>query len=189
MTEVIPNPEDAFMAHLTPFPWWIILIQGIVAFILGLFFLFTPFETLFVVVTFIGAYWFISGIFNLIGLAADRSNMGWKIFAGVIGIIAGILILGYPLMATLLLPALFITIIAFLGIILGFIQIFQAFSTKDWGCGLIGILALIIGLLILAKPLVAFEVLPFVLGILGVMFGVAAMIMGFRLKNAAPQAA
>ena len=40
------------------FPWWLVLIFGIVTLIMGLFFLYYPYGTLLVLVTFIGAYWF-----------------------------------------------------------------------------------------------------------------------------------
>lgn len=184
MTETVPNPQETLIETLRPYPWWVILIQGVVALLLGLFFLFTPIATLFALVTFVGIYWFISGIFSLISLSVDRSNMGWRIFAGILGIIAGILIIAYPLMATLLLPALLVTIIAFLGIILGFVYLFQAFSAKDWGTGVMGLLALIIGVLILAKPIVAFALLPFVLGVLGIICGVACIIFAYKVKTA-----
>ncbi len=79
------------------FPWWLVLIQGIITLILGIFLLYYPYGTLLVLVTFLGAYWFVSGLFGLISLFVDRTNAGWKILFGILGIIAGIAILTYPL--------------------------------------------------------------------------------------------
>lgn len=62
------------------FPWWVILLWGILAFIIGVMFLASPGITTLVFVTFLGAYWLVSGIFSLISLAIDRTDMGWKIF-------------------------------------------------------------------------------------------------------------
>ena len=79
------------------FPWWLVLIMGFITLILGIFLLYYPYGTLLVLVTFLGAYWFISGLIGLCSLFVDRTNAGWKILFGILGIIAGIAILTYPL--------------------------------------------------------------------------------------------
>ena len=96
MTETITSSEKNKMGPIALYPWWIILVLGIAALILGMAFLAWPYLTLMMVVTFVGAYWFITGIFSLVSLSTDRSNMGWKILIGILGIIAGIVILMYP---------------------------------------------------------------------------------------------
>jgi uncharacterized membrane protein HdeD (DUF308 family) len=65
------------------FPWWLVLIQGIITLILGIFFLYYPYGTLLVLITILGAYWFVSGLFALLSLAIDRTNAGYKILFGL----------------------------------------------------------------------------------------------------------
>ena len=86
------------------FPWWLVLIMGFITLILGIFLLYYPYGTLLVLVTFLGAYWFISGLIGLCSLFVDRTNAGWKILFGILGIIAGIAILTYPLYSYLRRP-------------------------------------------------------------------------------------
>jgi len=171
------------------FPWWLVLIQGLITLILGIFLLYYPYGTLLVLVTFLGAYWFISGLFGLISLFVDRSNAGWKILFGILGIIAGIAILTYPLYSTFVVPYIFIIFVGVWGLIMGFMGIFAAFKGGGWGAGIIGILLIIFGCLILANPVVSTLLLPFLLGIFGIIGGIAAIIGAFMLKGQTAKAA
>jgi len=165
------------------YPWWIILVLGIAVLILGIAFLSWPYLTLMLVVTFVGAYWFISGIFSLISLIMDRSNLGWKLLIGILGIVAGIVILTYPLYSTFLLPAMLVIFIGVWGLLIGAVHLAQAFGTKDWGSGILGILAILFGILLLAHPFIAVALLPFVFGGFGIVGGIIAIIMSFQFRN------
>jgi uncharacterized membrane protein HdeD (DUF308 family) len=158
------------------FPWWLVLIQGIVTLILGLFFLYRPYGTLFVLVTFLGAYWFVTGIIGLISLFWDRTNMGMKLLFGILGLIAGLAILSYPLYSAFVVPFIFIIMIGVWGLIMGFVGLFGAFKGGGWG-------AAIIGILLLANPWITVAVLPFILGVFGVGGGIAAIIGSFFLRS------
>jgi uncharacterized membrane protein HdeD (DUF308 family) len=164
-------------------PWWLVLIQGIVALILGCLFLVFPYLTLFVFIVFIGAYWFISGIFALISLAYDKSNMGWKIVVGLLGIIAGILIMMYPYYSTILLPAMLIILIGVWGLIIGGITLAHGIRGGGWGEIILGILGLIFGIVLLVKPLISALLLPYVLGIFGIILGIGAIVAAFMCRG------
>jgi len=164
------------------FPWWLVLIFGIVTLIMGLFFLYYPYGTLLVLVTFIGAYWFVAGLIGLISLFWDRSNMGWKILWGILGVIAGLAILTYPLYSAFMVPFIFIIMIGVWGLVMGFLGLFGAFKGGGWGAAIIGILLILFGCLILANPYVAVLASPFVLGIIGIVGGIAAIIGSFFLR-------
>ena len=96
-----------------PVPWWLVLIQGIAGVIIGLLLLINPLKTTVFLVQFLGIYWFVSGIFGIVSIFLDKSMWGWKLFAGLLGIFAGVLILQHPLWSTLLVPA---TLVIILGI-------------------------------------------------------------------------
>ena len=78
-------------------PWWLVLIEGILAIVLGAFLLFQPGSTWVIIVQVIAIYWLISGIFKIVSIFFDSSMWGWKLFAGIIGILAGIVLLGEPI--------------------------------------------------------------------------------------------
>ncbi|MDI6719827.1 MAG: DUF308 domain-containing protein [Methanomicrobiales archaeon] len=132
------GPATSAMARIEMFPWWLVLLEGIVALILGFVLLFWPGTTLLLLVTFLGIYWFVTGIFALISVFIDRTRWGWKLLTGVLGIIAGIIVLAYPIYSAILIPALLTILIGVWGLIIGFVMVFQAFGGAGWGAGILG---------------------------------------------------
>ncbi|HEX3002301.1 MAG TPA: DUF308 domain-containing protein [Methanoregula sp.] len=171
------------MVELQLFPWWLLLLWGILALLLGIALLMTPGMTTVLLITFMGAYWLVGGIFALASLAVDRTAMGWKIFLSVINIIAGILILLYPFYATLFALELVIIFIGFWACFVGAAHIIQAFTKKDWGNGVIGIISLIFGLLLLVNSFVAAILLPFVAGGFAIVMGLCSIFVSFMAKK------
>jgi uncharacterized membrane protein HdeD (DUF308 family) len=163
-------------------PWWLVLVQGIFALIIGFFLLIAPGKTTFLVVQFLGIYWLISGIFQIIGMFIDHSNWGWKLFGGVIGILAGFAVLNHPLWSTYLVPNVLVIIMGITGIIMGIVSLVQAFQGGGWGVGILGGLSILFGILLLANPIAATLALPWVFGIFGIIGGILGIIAAFKLK-------
>jgi uncharacterized membrane protein HdeD (DUF308 family) len=157
-------------------PWWAVLIQGIAAFILGVLLLINPASTTLVIVQFLGIYWFIVGIIDIVRIFIDSTAWGWKLFSGIVGILAGLAIIQYPLWATILVPTVLVWVIGFFGIVIGVIGLVQAFQGAGWGMGILGVLSILFGLVLLANPMVGALTLPFIFGILGIVGGIAAII-------------
>lgn len=164
------------------YPWWLMLIQGIAMVLMGLLLLFNPLATVFVIVLFIGASWFVSGVADLVGLIWDRSNFVWKVLSGVIGIWAGLVVLGQPLMSTIMLPTIYVFILGITGIIFGAIQVFQGFRGNGFGAVALGVINIIIGFLLVMNPLAGAIALPFVFGIFAIIGGIAAIFFAFRMR-------
>jgi len=163
-------------------PWWVVLIEGIAAIIIGILLLVSPAITTIVLIQFLGIYWFIIGIIDIVRIFMDSSMWGWKLFSGLIGILAGIAIIQYPLWATLLVPTTLVWVFGFFGIIIGVIGLIQAFQGAGWGAGILGVLSVLFGLLLITNAFVASLTLPFIFGILALVGGVAALVMAFRLR-------
>jgi uncharacterized membrane protein HdeD (DUF308 family) len=164
-------------------PWWLVLLQGIALVILGLLLLANPGSTTFVLVQFLGIYWLVKGIFELVSMFIDHRQWGWKLFSGILGIIAGLVILDHPLWATLLVPATLVWLLGFFGIIMGGISIFQAFKGAGWATGLLGVLSIIFGLYLLANTFISTLSLPWVLGIFALVGGAVAIWNSFQVKK------
>ncbi len=184
MADEITTPEMILQKQISLFPWWVILLWGILALIIGLMFLSYPGITTVLLITILGAFWFVGGIFTLASLAADKSQMGWKIFLGVLDIIIGVIILAQPLWSTVILITFFVIFVGFWACIQGFIHLFHAFSAKDWGTALIGIVSVIFGILLLVFPLISAALLPFVAGIFALVAGFSAIAVSFTVKKA-----
>jgi uncharacterized membrane protein HdeD (DUF308 family) len=172
------NPMGTF------FPWWLLLIQGIIALILGSFLITYPIRTLYVIIWFLGFYWLISGFVTLFGAFADSNARGMKILLGILGIILGCLILAYPVYSTFVVPLVFTIMVGVFALIYGCIALYGGFTGKGWGVGILGILSIIFGLLILANPYASTIAVPFVFGIFGIVFGFAAIVGSFFLRSA-----
>ncbi len=163
-------------------PWWLILIQGIAALILGAYLIMVPAKTVVVLVQFLGWYWLFSGIFSLISLFMNRESWGWTLFSGILGILAGSMVIGSYISGAIIVTATFILIIGIQGIIAGGFGIYAAFKGAGWGAGIMGALSILFGFLIIANPVISMTVLPFVVGIFAVVGGIAAIIMAFKAK-------
>jgi uncharacterized membrane protein HdeD (DUF308 family) len=149
-------------------------------------FLASPGITTIIFITFLGAYWFVGGLFSLASLAIDRTNMGWKILFAILNLIAGIIILAYPLYSTFLLLTFVIILIGVWACITGGVHLYHAYTQKDAGNGILGIISLVFGLLLLAFPLISAALLPFIAGIFAIVIGIAAIVTSFAAKKAVP---
>jgi uncharacterized membrane protein HdeD (DUF308 family) len=185
MADEPTTPEKILQKQISLFPWWVLLLWGILALIIGVMFLTSPGITTMLVVTLLGAFWFVGGIFTLASLVSDKSNMGWKIFLGILNIIVGLIILAQPLWSTIIVVTFFVIFVGFWACISGGIHLFQAFSTKDAGTGLLGLVSFIFGLLLLIFPLYSVVLLPFVAGIFALVAGFSAIVISFTVKKAA----
>ena len=166
----------------TPFPWWLVLIEGIALLIIGLLLITATGTTLAVLVQILGIYWLIKGIFNLVSIFIDNTLWGWKLFAGVIGVLAGLAVIRHPLYATLLVPSVYAVLLGITALIAGGINLLQAFRGAGWGTGLLGGVNILFGILLLANPLLGAATLVIVMAILALIGGIAAIIGAFQLR-------
>jgi uncharacterized membrane protein HdeD (DUF308 family) len=163
-------------------PWWLVLIVGIATLGVGILMIANPLATLISVVLFLGVYWLISGVFTIGSLFVDRTAWGWKLFVGILGIVAGLAVIDTPLWSAILIPAIAIIFLGVQGLISGVVELYTAFRQRDWGLGILGAINVLFGIFLVANPLVGVAVLPWVLGFLGVMGGIAAIVLAFRMR-------
>jgi uncharacterized membrane protein HdeD (DUF308 family)/predicted flap endonuclease-1-like 5' DNA nuclease len=166
-----------------PVAWWVVLIQGIAAIILGILLLMNPLSTTEVLVQFLGIYWLITGIISIVTIFVDPTMWGWKLFTGILGIIAGIVVFQHPLWSTFLVPLTLVILLGIIAILIGLLQLINAFRGGGWGMGVLGVLSIIVGFLLLVRPVIAGLALPFVFGILLIAGGILALFAAFSLKR------
>jgi uncharacterized membrane protein HdeD (DUF308 family) len=171
-------------AEVRLFPWWLLLLWGILTFVIGLMLLLTPVITMELFALFFGAYWLVGGVFVLASLAVDRTNKGIKILLSVINIVAGILFLQYPLFSTIFASLFFVVFIAFWAVFVGAVHLYHGLTSHDAGNSIVGIISIIFGILILVKPLLAVVLLPFVAGGFCIVSGLAMLYVSYVTKTA-----
>ena len=173
-------------ARALAFRWWLVLLEGILAVILGLFLISAPGATSVFLVTVLGFYWLIRGIFSLVEIFIGDTGIpwGWLLLSGILGILAGLVVLRHPLLSTVVVGSVIVIIVAIEGLVMGVIDLIQAFSGGGWGVGILGALIAIVSLILLSNIFGATLALPFVIGAFMIVGGIAAIFFSFRLRKA-----
>jgi uncharacterized membrane protein HdeD (DUF308 family) len=164
--------------------WWLFLLHGTAAIILGVMLLTAPGVTLIGLVTFLGFYWLITGVLSLVSMFVNRSvHWAWSLISGIVGILAGLFVLNHPLLAALTVPAILVIVLGIEGLLLGVVEIVSAFTGGGIGHFLLGAINVILGLLLLASPLAATLAAPFIFGVLLLVQGVGLIVWAFRARG------
>jgi uncharacterized membrane protein HdeD (DUF308 family) len=171
-----------------PDMWWVPVVMGIVAVLFGILLLVNPGATSVWVAWLVGFWWLVSGIMNLVSLFVDRTLWGLKLFSGILGLLAGALVLqaasNTPLLAAIGLGGIYVLILGIEGTIIGVVDIVKAFQGAGWGIGILGVLSVVFGIFLIKNPFAAALALPLLFGILAVVLGGTAIFVGFRARNA-----
>jgi LPXTG-motif cell wall-anchored protein len=178
--------KTATAASVPAFPWWIVLVEGIFALIFGIFLITAPGATSVFLVTVLGFYWLIRGIFSIIEIFIPNTgtHWGWLLFMGILGIIAGMVVLRHPIYATAFVGTFLIIFLAIDGLIMGIMGLIRAFTGAGWGPGILGVLTIIIAIFLLTNVFGAALALPFILGAFMIVGGIVAIFYSFRVRRA-----
>ncbi len=166
-----------------PSTWWLFLLQGIAAILLGLMLLTAPGATLLALMTFLGFYLLVTGMLALVRVFVDRSGAWvWSLLSGIVGILAGIFVLNHPLLAAVTVPTVLIIILGLEALVMGVFEVIRGFSGGGAGAFILGVINVLIGLLLLGRPMAAVLAVPFVFGVLLLIEGVGLLIWAFRIR-------
>jgi uncharacterized membrane protein HdeD (DUF308 family) len=182
--------DDVAVAEVTTVsavPWWTVLLEGIIALIFGILFFAWPGQTALFTALFIAWFWLITGVFQLISLFWDRTDWGWRLFGGIIGVIAGWFIIANAIPGAVALFFIYAIILGVQGLVIGIVYLVQAFRGAGWGRGLLGALAVILGIVLLLNPIATTLALPWVFGALLTVGGIFTIVTSFMLKKATGQ--
>jgi uncharacterized membrane protein HdeD (DUF308 family) len=164
-------------------PWWLVVLEGIVAIIVGIFLLYSPGVTTIVLLRILAIFWVLGGIISIIGVLFNREDWFWKLLSGILSIIAGALVLMYPILSPFVVLGLFVIIIGVWAVISGAIKIAWGLKGGGWGVGILGILTLLLGLLLLSDPMAGTLAIPWLYGLFLVAGGFGALIVGFKMRS------
>jgi uncharacterized membrane protein HdeD (DUF308 family) len=170
-------------------PWWVVFVEGILALVTGGLLLISPERTVGLLVLFLGIFWLIGGVIELVSIFVDKTHWGLKLVIGILGIIAGILVLQHPLWSTVLVATTMSVILGFYGLFSGTSMLVRAFRGAGWGVAILGIMAILIGIFLLANTLIGIKLTVTLAGIVLVVGGIAAIVMSFRMDDSSPQGA
>jgi uncharacterized membrane protein HdeD (DUF308 family) len=195
MSTVKPDFEKMQTALATSLAahWRLFLIEGIVLVILGLAALMLPLIATIAIALVVGWIFLLSGVVGLLATFRMRSAPGfwWSLLSGILGVVAGIVLLRWPLSG-----AFSLTLVLTLFLVLeGVVSIMFALEHKRelsgrWGMMLVsGVVDLILaGMIYAGLPGTAAWAIGLLVGINMVFGGSALIAMALHARNAAPAA-
>jgi uncharacterized membrane protein HdeD (DUF308 family) len=169
--------------------WWALALRGAAAVIFGLIAFGMPGLTLTVLVLFFAAYLLVDGVFALIaGLRAAEHHERWGALAleGVLDLIAGAAVVMWPGLTLVV----FIYVAAFWAVVTGIALLVAAFRLHhrhgEWMMLIGGILSIAWGILVALFPIAGILVWAWWIGAYALIFGIAMLILAFRLRRVHP---
>jgi uncharacterized membrane protein HdeD (DUF308 family) len=176
------------LAHLARY-WWVFVVRGIVAILFGVLAFLRPGITLEVLVLLFAFWALFDGVFALISSvgAAEAHEPWWPlVLIGLLGIAAGLVTLRWPGITALAL----LFVIAYWSIFRGILEIAAAVRLRNLIQGeqwliLGGIASIAFGVLLVLYPGSGLLAVIWLVGIYAVIFGIAGLMLGLRLKNLA----
>lgn len=164
-------------------PWWSVLLEGILAIIIGMLLLYEPIETTILLMQILAIFWLVQGIVSVIDALIFTKNWEGKLVLGILSIIAGVVLLMYPIISSFIVLKFLILFIGVLVLINGAVRFTSALKGGGWGMGILGLLTIVLGLLLLTNSLLGVLVLPWVFGFVLIVGGIGAVIWGIKMKT------
>jgi uncharacterized membrane protein HdeD (DUF308 family) len=169
--------------------WWALALRGVAAVIFGIIAFALPGVTLTVLVLFFAAYLLVDGVFALIaGLKAAERHERWGALAleGILDLVAGAAVVMWPGLTLVV----FIYMAAFWALVTGIALLVAAFRLRkqhgEWTMILAGILSIAWGILVAVFPIAGILVWAWWIGAYALIFGIAMLILAFRLRRHHP---
>ena len=167
--------------------WWVLVLQGALGIVVGILAIVFPDLALATIALLFAAWAIVSGVSQLAAgwRVAEHRGRSWPfLVAGAVSVIAGVLALLYPVTAI-------VYLILLLGawiLVSGAMEVYTAWQirnevTGEWVLALIGILRIIVGLIILAMPIVGAILTAALFATWAILSGIAALALGWRLRQ------
>ncbi len=172
--------------------WWAIAIRGIVGILFGLVALFLPGATMLSLVLIFAAYIFVDGVFGIISAvraAGQGERWGLLLLEGIVDIAVAAIAVLWPGITVVA----FVWLVAIWAILTGALMLWAAFRLDTdggrWWLVFGGVVSLAYGVLLIVAPMIGALVLTWWLGAYALIFGVALLVLAFKLKARLPHGA
>lgn len=181
MDEVVVRESNLLTKH-----WWALAIRGVGAIALGLLALTWPGLFAKSVILIFGIYFLLQGIFTLFSAADLRQEpqRGSLVFHALIGILAGLVLLLLPRVFAVII----IWVISFWALSTGILEIGAALklpagSAGKWLYCLSGVFSVVIGIILLTRPVAGILVVLWMIGIYAILAGVTMLGLSLQLRS------
>jgi uncharacterized membrane protein HdeD (DUF308 family) len=178
--------ESGPMSAILAKNWWALALRGVFGIIFGIIALATPGVTIAALILWFAAYMTVDGIFAIVAgvrAALKHERWGMLILEGIVDLIAAAIALLVPI-ATLLA---FVWLSGAWAIVSGVLLLGAVFRLRQthgkWLMAIGGVASVVWGILLFIAPIPGAVVLTWWLGAYALIFGVAMLILAFRLRR------
>jgi uncharacterized membrane protein HdeD (DUF308 family) len=178
------SPSDVLSAVLAR-NWWAIAIRGVLGIVVGVVAFIMPAATMLALVLLFAAYVLVDGVFSIVAAvraARQRDRWGLLVLEGLADIAAGAIAVVWPGITVLA----FVLLVAAWALVSGILMLAAAFRLNlnhgRWWLVLGGIASVVYGVLLVVAPLIGAVVLTWWFGAYALVFGVALLVLSFRLR-------
>jgi uncharacterized membrane protein HdeD (DUF308 family) len=187
--------------------FWITLVRGLLAVILGVALIFQPDKARPMLVNFMGMFWLVSGIVSLRwGVRGERAK-GLSLLAGAAGVLAGIGMLSRRFTTGMVGEDVLISVMGLIILLTGLMHIFGGFRTGpvetqpvsqnrfrglprtwSWTAFLLGLFEMVLGIMLVIEPLGRGPVVYFAASVWALVGGAILIGDAVRLRRQKQQA-
>lgn len=153
MSESMPiatQPAKRLVAH------WVTLARSVLALTLGIALILHPDKTRPMLVNFIGMFWLMGGLMGLRWSVSGERARRMSIIIGLVGIVAGVMILGRFLLIQLIGEEPIVLLLGAIIVLTGLVHVFEGFRTgtdrqrqRSWTSTLLGAFEILLGVIVL----------------------------------------
>lgn len=165
--------------------WWAVAIRGVLGIVVGVIAFVIPAATMLALVLLFGAYMLVDGVFAIIAAvraARRHDRWGLLVLEGVVGFVAAAIAVLWPGITLLA----FVLLVAAWALVSGVLMLMAALHLNidhgRWWLVLGGAASIVYGVLLLVAPAIGALVLAWWFGIYAFVFGVALLLLAFRLR-------
>ncbi len=165
--------------------WWDMLLLSVIAIIFGLLVFFMPGLSIAVFVLMFGFYAFAVGILMLLQTVTVKDGKWWvRLLGSIVAVSAGAAVFIWPGISALSL----LYVISFYFIFIGALQVISAIELRrvfsgEWLFFISGILSIIVGVLLIMRPLTGAIALAQTIGIFAIAYGLIIGLLALRLHG------
>lgn len=169
--------------------WWVPVLVGVLALVLGIWSLVTPDVTLVALTYVFVCVFIISGLFEIIFSVANKdilNDWGWTLAGGIIDLLFGIILLLLPPAAVTMILIYFVGFwIMFRGIwIIGESFELKRMGVQGWGWFLaLAILTIIFSFVFIVSPLISSIFIVAFISVAFLFYGVSRIYLGVKLRS------
>jgi uncharacterized membrane protein HdeD (DUF308 family) len=167
--------------------WGWVILRGVVAILFGLFAFARPGPMSLGLLMLFAAYAFVGGVATIIAAARrGRAGSSWGalLLDGILGVAVAVVAVLWPVTALVA----FVWVLAVWALVTGALELSAAISLRkviehEWAMGLAGAATIVIGVLMLLRPLAGGLAVMWWLGAYAIIFGAMMLVLGFRLRS------